>query len=677
MPAYPHLLAPRDLGFTTLPNRIIMGSMHTGLEERPDGFERMATFYAERARGAVGLIVTGGIAPNPEGRIAPGAAVLSRAQPEPRHGLITRAVRDAGGRILMQVLHAGRYAPHAAAVAPSALKAPINAFTPRALSAAQVERTLDEYAECAVLAREHGYDGVEIMGSEGYLITQFLSRRTNHRDDCWGGSFENRMRFALETVRRTRAACGRDFIIMFRASLLDLVEDGSTFAEIVALAQALEDAGANIINSGIGWHEARIPTIAHMVPRGAFTWATQRLKAHVRVPLVASNRINMPAQAEAVLAAGAADLVSMARPFLADAGFVAKTMAGRPQDINTCIACNQGCLDRIFNGEVATCLVNPRACRETELDYRAAARPRRIAIVGGGPAGLACAEIAALRGHAVTLFEAGERLGGQFLLAQAVPGKADYGETVRYFEQRLAGLGVDLRVGRRAIADDLIGVGYDAVVLASGVNPRLPELPGIDHPKVLSYADVLLARRTAGARVAIIGAGGVGFDVAEYLSHAGDAAAGSAAEREAFLSAWGIDRSADSPGGLAGAGPRMRATRELWLLQRSAGRPGAGLNRTTGWAVRLALQLKGVQMWNGVRYERIDDDGLHVQVAGEPRLLAVDNVVVCAGQEPARDLHPALAAAGMTVHLIGGARDAARLDAERAIREAVLLAVSL
>ncbi len=672
---YPHLLAPLDLGFTTLKNRVLMGSMHTGLEEAEGGAERLAAFYAERARGEVGLMVTGGFAPNPDGRLGLAEEKLE-AGSDGGHTLITRAVHEAGGKILLQILHAGRYAQHEDLVAPSAVKAPINKFTPRALTPAEIEQTIEDFADCAATAREAGYDGVEIMGSEGYLITQFVTPRTNLREDDWGGAFENRMRFPVEVVRRTREKTGRDFIIMYRTSLLDLVEGGATWDETVRLAKAVEAAGADIINSGIGWHEARVPTIAHMVPRGAFTWTTQRLKAEIGVPLVTSNRINNPAQGEALIAEGHADMVSMARPFLADPDFVLKAVEDRADEINTCIACNQACLDRIFTGRVATCMVNPTACREEEFDFSPASSPKRLAVVGAGPGGLAYATFAAQRGHGVTLFEASDRIGGQFNLAMAIPGKEDYGETIRYYRRQIELLNIDLRLNTKATAADLLAGGYDEVVLATGVTPRRPDIDGIDHAKAVSYGDVLLGRVTVGDRVAIVGAGGIGFDVAEFLTHADGPGDPAAPDVDAFLSDWGVDPELTDGGGLRADGPQMTSARQIYLLQRKTTRLGAGLGKSTGWAIRAALQLKGVEMIGGVDYRRIDDDGLTIAVDGVERLLPVDNVVICAGQESLRDLYDDLIAGGMTVHLIGGADKAAELDAERAIDQAARLAAA-
>jgi 2,4-dienoyl-CoA reductase (NADPH2) len=670
MAPYPHLLAPLDLGFATLRNRVLMGSMHTGLEESRDGFAKLAAFYAKRARGGAGLIVTGGIAPNFAGRLEPNASQLSFPWQATKHRQVTDAVHDAGGKIALQILHAGRYAYHPLAVAPSAIRSPITPFTPRALSAWGIERTLAAYVRCARLARRAGYDGVEIMGSEGYLINQFVVQQTNRRDDEWGGPFERRIRFAVEAVRRTREAIGSDFIIIYRLSMLDLVEGGSTWEEVVHLAKAIEAAGATMINTGIGWHEARIPTIATMVPRGAFTWVTAKLRGDVKLPLVTTNRINDPAVAEAILARGDADVVSMARPFLADADFVAKAAAGRAEEINTCIACNQACLDHIFEREVATCLVNPYACRETELVASTAATPKRIAVVGAGPAGLACAATAAERGHRVVLFEATGEIGGQFNLARRIPGKEEFGETLRYFDRRLSTLGVERVLGRVASLADVRA--FDHVIVATGVVPRLPAITGLDHPCVASYVDVVRGTRAAGERVAIIGAGGIGFDVAELLTHPGPAHD----DAKTFLDAWGVDTRYAARGGLKSAEER-ESPREVFLLQRKTTKVGEDLAKTTGWIRRTLLRRRGVEMLAGVTYERIDDEGLHVRVGGVPRTLGVDTIVVCAGQEPRRELADALSRARVPHTVIGGADVAVELDAKRAIDQGTRVALDL
>jgi len=674
------MLAPLDLGFVTLPNRVLMGSMHTGLEEAPHGFEKMAAFYAARARGGVALMVTGGIAPNLAGRLEPRASQLSSSRQLARHRLITDAVHAAGGRIALQILHAGRYAYHPLSVAPSAVRSPITPFKPRALTRWGIARTIAAYVRCARLAREAGYDGVEIMGSEGYLINQFIVPHTNRRDDEWGGAFANRIRFALEIVRRTREAVGRDFIIIYRLSMLDLVEGGSTWNEVVELAKGVEAAGATLINTGIGWHEARIPTIATMVPRGAFAWVTRKLKGAVTVPLITTNRINDPAVADAILARGDADMVSMARPFLADPDFVAKAARGRADDINTCIACNQACLDHIFERRVASCLVNPYACRETELAMTASGEPKRVAVVGAGPAGLASAVTLAERGHAVTLFEAANEVGGQFNLARRIPGKEEFAETLRYYRARLASLGVVQRLGHAAVAGDLAE--FDHVVVATGVRPRVPGIAGIDHAKSVGYAEVVEGRVSVGPRVAIVGAGGIGFDVAELLSadrpldgHASSGAADDAAI-DAFRAEWGIDARYAERGGL-GAVHDPAPARMLWLLQRKTTKVGEGLAKTTGWIRRTLLRKRGVQMIAGVEYERIDDAGLHIRIDGVPRVLEVDNVVICAGQEPNRELSFELTLRRIPHTLVGGADVALELDAKRAIDQATRVALAL
>ncbi|MFE7210277.1 FAD-dependent oxidoreductase [Streptomyces sp. NPDC057611] len=671
MSRYPHLLRPLDLGFTTLPNRVLMGSMHVGLEEADRGFERMAEFYAARARGGVGLIVTGGIAPNEEGRPYEGGAKLTTEQEAERHATVTAAVHREGGRIALQILHFGRYAYHRDLVAPSPLEAPISPFVPRELTDADVERTIDDYTRTARLARRAGYDGVEIMGSEGYLVNEFIAARTNHRTDRWGGSYENRMRFPVEIVRRVREAVGEDFVIIYRLSMLDLVPDGSTLDEVVTLAGAVEAAGASLINTGIGWHEARIPTIATSVPRGAYAFATKKLMGRVSIPLVTTNRINTPEVAEQLLADGYADMVSVARPMLADPDFVAKAAAGRPEAINTCIGCNQACLDHTFSGQITSCLVNPRACHETELVLSPTRRRKRVAVVGAGPAGLACAVSAAERGHLVTLFDAAGEIGGQLNVARKVPGKQEFGETLRYFRHQLDAHGVDVRLNTRVSAGDLAE--YDETVVATGVTPRTPDIPGVGHPRVLGYLDVLRDGAPVGDRVAILGAGGIGFDVAEYLTDGGDNASEDPA---AYFRLWGVDMDQRAPGGLT-APQRPAPPRTVHLLQRRTTKVGAGLGRTTGWIHRTELRHRGVTMVPGVRYDRIDDRGLHITVDGTSTVLEVDTIVLCTGQEPRRDLYEELVAAGRRAHLIGGADEAVELDAKRAIKQGTELAAAL
>ncbi len=670
--SYPHLLAPLDLGFTTLRNRVLMGSMHTGLEEEKGGFAKMAAFYAERAKGGVGLIVTGGIAPNLRGRLTPFGSELAWFWQTRRHRPITEAVHAEGGKIALQILHGGRYSYHPLSVSASNVKAPITPFKPSALSGRGVEKTIRDYVSCARRAQDAGYDGVEIMGSEGYLINQFLVARTNRRTDRWGGPYEHRMRFATEIVRRTREAVGRDFILIFRLSMLDLIPDGSTWEEVVLLAKAIEAAGATILNTGIGWHEARVPTIATMVPRGAYTWVTRKLKGEVGIPLITTNRINMPEVAEDILARGDADMVSMARPLLADADFVVKAASGRTDEINTCIACNQACLDHVFEQKRATCLVNPRACFETELNFPKAVLAKKLAVVGGGAAGMSFAAHAAERGHAVTLFEAGPELGGQLNIAKRVPGKEEFYETLRYFTRRLALAGVEVRTNIRATPEDLEA--FDEVVLATGVVPRVPELSGIDHPKVVSYPDLLLGRKVAGAKVAIIGAGGIGFDVAEFLVQGGHGPS-----TEAYLKEWGVDHEHAHRGGLLPDPELLQPAREVFMCQRKSDRMGAGLGKTTGWIHRASLKAFKVRMLSGVTYERVDDQGLWIRESGatEPRCLAVDTVVNCAGQLSNRELLGPLQSAGRPVYLIGGADLASELDAKRAIRQGAELAARI
>ncbi len=665
---YPHLLAPLDLGFTTLKNRVLMGSMHTGLEDIGNSHGRMAAFYAARAKGGVGLIVTGGFAPNPDSIVMQGASILDNETEAAKHRVITDAVHAQGGKICVQILHTGRYAYTKRPVAPSALKAPINPATPHALTEEEIQKTIADYAQCAAMCRFANYDGVEIMGSEGYLINEFLVPHTNHREDRWGGSLENRMRFGLEVIRAVRARVGADFIIIFRLSMLDLVEGGSTWDEVVAMAKEVEKAGANIINTGIGWHEARIPTIYTAVPRGAYTGVTRRMKGQVKIPLITTNRINDPQTAEDILARGDADMVSMARPFLADPDFVNKAAAGRADAINTCIGCNQACLDHIFSRQLCSCLVNPYACHETDVEVLPTDAPQKVAVVGAGMAGLAAATTLAERGHKVTLYEAQDRIGGQFNYAKAIPGKEDFNDTLRYFSVRLRETGVDLQLNRRPASADFSG--YDHVVIATGVTPRTPPIPGADHPKVLSYPAAIEHPERVGKTVALIGAGGIGFDVAELLTHVH-----SDDEIAAYRRQWGIDINyTDQRGGLAE--PQMAASpREVWLLQRKATKLGDGLAKTTGWARRLLLQKRGVHMLGGVEYLKVDDAGLHIRVNGEERLLPVDNVVLCAGQESERGLVAGLEAAGIAHTVIGGADVATELDAKRAIWQATEFAV--
>ena len=673
MSHYPSLFAPLDLGFTQLKNRVLMGSMHTGLEEHADGAERLAAFYAERARHGVALIVTGGIAPAASGVTMAGGAVLDDSRHLAHHRHITDAVHREGGKIALQILHTGRYSYQPRPVAPSALQAPINRFTPHALSHDEILQLIEDFARCAQLAREAGYDGVEVMGSEGYLINEFLAARTNQRDDPWGGDYVRRMRFAVEVVRAVRERAGHDFIIIYRLSMLDLVNDGSTLPEVIELAQAIEAAGATLINTGIGWHEARIPTIATPVPRGAFSWVTRKLKGAVSIPLVTTNRINDPQVAEALLARGDADMVSMARPFLADGEFLAKAQSGRADEINTCIGCNQACLDQIFAGKVTSCLVNPRACHETLMPVTPAAGPKHLAVVGAGPAGLAFAVNAAARGHSVTLFDAQQEIGGQFNIAKQIPGKEEFYETLRYYRRMLDLHGVNLQLGQQVTADRLLP--FDETILATGIAPRMPEIAGITHAKVLSYLDVLRDKAPVGQSVAIIGCGGIGFDTAMYLSQPGVA---TSQNIDAFCREWGIDTTLQSAGGLRAEGPlREKSPRRIVMLQRKASKPGDGLGKTTGWIHRATLLARGVNMIPGVSYQKIDDEGLHVTIGGEVQILRVDQVIICAGQEPKRELADPLRAAGKVVHLIGGCDVAMELDARRAIAQGTKLALEI
>ena len=674
MSSYPHLLAPLDLGFTTLKNRVLMGSMHVGLEEVPGGYERMAAFYAERAKGEVGLIVTGGISPNDDGVTFAGGSKLDSFEEAEHHKVITQAVHDAGGKIAMQILHTGRYSYQPENVAPSAMQAPINPVKPKALSSAEVEQTIFDFVNCAKLAQYAGYDGVEIMGSEGYLINEFIAQRTNHRDDEWGGSYENRIRFPIEIVKRTRAEVGENFIIIYRLSMLDLVEGGSTLEEVIQLAKEIEKAGATIINTGIGWHEARIPTIATKVPRAAFTWVTEKLKGVVKVPLITSNRINTPEMAEHVLAQGHADMISMARPMLADSEFVLKAKEGRSDEINTCIGCNQACLDHIFSMRTATCLVNPRACYETELIFKEASAKKQIAVIGAGPAGLSFAVYAASRGHQVKVFEASHQIGGQFNIAKTIPGKEEFYETLRYFKRQIElQPNIQLVLNHTATFDELVNSQFDDIVVATGVTPRQLQIDGIEHPKVLSYIQVLRERVPVGQRVAIIGAGGIGFDTAEYLTQHGESAS---VNPEKFYDEWGIDTTYAHVGGLKQ--PELEPSeREVFLLQRKDSSVGANLGKTTGWIHRTGLKHRNVKMIAGAHYQKIDDEGLHILVGDKAMTLAVDHVVICAGQESYTAMYDALHQSGKTVHLIGGAKEAGELDAKRAIRQGAELAAKL
>jgi 2,4-dienoyl-CoA reductase (NADPH2) len=671
--SYPSLFAPLDLGFTTLKNRVLMGSMHTGLEEHPTGAERLAAFYAERARHGVALIVTGGVAPALSGVGMEGGAVLSDASQLPQHRLVTDAVHQEGGKIALQILHTGRYSYQPHLVAPSAIQAPINRFTPHALTHDEILTLIDDFARCAQLAREAGYDGVEVMGSEGYLINEFLAARTNHRDDEWGGDYPRRMRFAVEVIRAVRERVGKDFIIIFRLSMLDLVEGGGAFDETVQLAQAIEAAGATIINTGIGWHEARIPTIATPVPRGAFSWVTRKLKGHVTIPLVTTNRINDPGVADDILARGDADMVSMARPFLADAELLSKAQAGRADEINTCIGCNQACLDQIFMGKVTSCLVNPRACHETKMPIVPALNKKKLAVVGAGPAGLAFAINAAARGHQVTLFDAHSEIGGQFNIAKQIPGKEEFYETLRYYRRMIDVTGVTLKLNHLVTADHLQA--FDETILACGIVPRMPAIDGIGHPKVLTYLQVLRDKVAVGNSVAIIGCGGIGFDTAMYLSQPGVSTSQNIDE---FCQEWGIDTTLQQPGGLRPEGAMLpKSPRKIVMLQRKASKPGDGLGKTTGWIHRATLLSRGVKMIPAVSYQKIDDEGLHITIGDETQVLKVDHVVICAGQDPQRALAQPLAESGKIVHLIGGCDVAMELDARRAIAQGTKLALEI
>lgn len=675
MTKYKHIFEPLDLGFTTLKNRILMGSMHTGLEEEKNGIEKIAAYYAERAKGGVGLIVTGGIAPNIQGWTAPFSARMSTKKHAREHKKITEAVHKEGGKICMQILHSGRYGYHPMSVAPSKIQAPINPFKPFALKQSGIRRTLKDFVNCAKLSQEAGYDGVEIMGSEGYLINQFIVTRTNKRTDNYGGSYENRIRLAVEIVRKTREAVGENFIIIYRLSMLDLVEQGSSWEEVVQLAKEIEKAGATIINTGIGWHEARIPTIATSVPRAAFTWVTKKMKEEVSIPLVTSNRINMPETAEEVLSRGDADMISMARPFLADPEWVNKAEEERDDEINTCIACNQACLDHAFQKKVASCLVNPRACHETELNYLPTDNKKKIAVVGAGPAGLAAATVAAKRGHEVTLYDADSETGGQFNIAKQIPGKEEFYETIRYFNKQIELHNVNLKLNTRVNADDLAREDFDEVILATGITPRTPRIEGIEHDKVLTYLDVVKHKKPVGKRVAVIGAGGIGFDVSEYLSHEGES---TSQNIDAWLQEWGIDKTLEARAGIEGVQPEFHPSpREIFMFKRSKGKFGGNLGKTTGWIHRAVLKKKKVQFINEVQYSKIDDQGLHYVQNEEQKVLDVDNIIVCAGQLPFKELLEPLQAKGITTHVIGGADVAAELDAKRAIDQGSRLAAKL
>lgn len=672
---YEHMLQPLDLGYTQLRSRVIMGSMHTGLEEDHTGLEKMAEFFAARARGGVGLIITGGFGTSPRSVLGPGSAAMLTDQDAERHAIVTRRVHEEGGLIALQTLNAGRQAYHPQAIGPSDIKAPIYPFTPHPLSDEEVDQEIEGFVTASALAQQAGYDGIEVMGSEGYLINQFLATRANNRDDQWGGDYESRMRFPLEIVRRVRKRVGPKFIITYRLSMLDLVPDGSTWDEVVALAKAVETAGASIINTGIGWHEARIPTIATSVPRAAFSWVTSKLKQHVSIPVCASNRINTPEVAEQIIADGEADLVSMARPMLADPEFVNKARQGLRKQINVCIGCNQACLDHTFSGRRSSCLVNPQACHETELVYTQTKQAKNIAVIGSGPAGLSFAIVAAQRGHRVSLYDAADKIGGQFNIAKQVPGKEEFQETLDYYQAQLERLNIDVHLNTKVSADTLLQQKYHEIILATGIVPRALDIPGSDHSKVLSYLDVILHKKPVGKKVAIIGAGGIGFDVAEYLAHG---KINSSLDKMAFMKEWGIDTTLQARGGISGIEPKVEPSpRDIALLQRKTTKVGAGLGKTTGWIHRANLAKKGIDMINGVEYKRIDDQGLHIVLNDEPRCLEVDHVIICAGQVPQRELHAALEEAGASVHLVGGADKAMELDAKRAIDQAARLAAEI
>ena len=674
--AYPKLLEPLDLGFTTLKNRVLMGSMHTMLEDIDGGIPRLAAFYAERAKGQVGLIVTGGVAPSKQGLALPVGHPLDNLAEAEKHKEVTKAVHDEGGKICMQILHVGRYGYTPENVSASNTKAPISPFPARELSSEEVEQTIEDYVHCAKMAQYANYDGVEVMGSEGYLINQFIAKKTNLRTDEWGGAYENRIKFPIEIIRRTREAVGEKFIIIYRLSMLDLVQGGSTWEEVVQLAKAIEAAGATIINTGIGWHESRVPTIGTVVPKAGFAWVTKKMMGEVNIPLITTNRINMPDVAEKVLAEGNADMVSMARPFLADPDLILKSIEGRPEEINTCIACNQACLDHTFTMQVSSCIVNPRACHETILVHEPTTENKKIAVVGAGPAGLEAATVAAKRGHQVVLFEEKHELGGQFNMAKIIPGKEEYGQTIRYYDNMLKKYGVDLRLNTRAEEADLIAQGYDEIILATGVTPRTLEIEGVHHPKVLDYVDVLYKNKSVGDKVAIVGAGGIGFDMAEYLAH--DMSHESVSlNTENYMKEWGVDMSYSKGGALAEAPQPLASPREIYLLKRSKGKHGKNLGKTTGWIHRSSLAMKEVKMLADVSYEKIDDQGLHIKVGEEQQILDVDHVIICAGQVSLKELETGLSAAGQNVHLIGGANIAAQLDAKMAIKEASELAAKL